>query len=115
MELDFFRSKLFSKGIEAIIPNDSDRTFIHSTIFDELGKGIVNPITKKRYINIINQLIYEGAEGIILGCTEIPLLIKPEDVTVPTFDTTRIHSKAAVEFSLRSMKEIPRLSLEIDQ
>jgi aspartate racemase len=101
MELDFFKDKLLEKGIEAIIPkNDEDRDFIHTTIFEELGKGLVTNETKKRYLEIANQLIKEGAEGIILGCTEIPLVIKPEDLTVPVFDTALLHSKAAVEFQL---------------
>lgn len=100
MELDFFKSKLSDKGIEAIIPNDEDREFVHTTIFDELGKGIVKEETKKRYLAIVDSLIENGAEGIILGCTEIPLVIQPADVAVPTFDTALIHSKAAVEFSL---------------
>lgn len=101
MELDFFKDKLSAKGIEAIIPeNAEDRDFLHTTIFEELGKGIVTEETKKRYLAIANQLIKEGAEGIILGCTEIPLVIKPEDITVPVFDTALIHSNAAVDFQL---------------
>ena len=101
MELDFFKDKLLNKGIEAIIPkSEEDKDFIHTTIFEELGKGIVTSETKKRYVEIANQLIKEGAEGIILGCTEIPLVIKPEDLTVPSFDTALIHSNAAVDFQL---------------
>ncbi|WP_291286216.1 aspartate/glutamate racemase family protein [Flavobacterium sp.] len=101
MELDFFKDKLAANGIETIIPkNDADRDFMHTTIFEELGRGLVTEATKKRYLEIANQLIDEGAEGIILGCTEIPLVIKPEDVAVPVFDTTLIHSMAAVEFQL---------------
>ncbi|MES2654187.1 MAG: aspartate/glutamate racemase family protein [Bacteroidota bacterium] len=100
MELDFFTSKLIDKGIEAIIPNETDRAFVHQTIFDELGKGITTTETKKRYLAIIEDLINNGAEGIILGCTEIPLLIQQADVSVPTFDTALLHSKAAVEFAL---------------
>lgn len=101
MELDFFKDKVVEKGIEAIIPkNDEDRDFIHTTIFEELGKGIVTDATKKRYLEIANQLIEEGAEGIILGCTEIPLVIKPGDIAVPVFDTALIHSNAVVEFQL---------------
>ncbi|WP_202701343.1 aspartate/glutamate racemase family protein [Flavobacterium sp. UGB4466] len=101
MELDFFKDKLAEKGIETIIPkNDADRDFMHTTIFEELGKGLVTEATKKRYLEIANQLIKEGAEGIVLGCTEIPLVIKPEDVAVPVFDTTLIHSTAAIEFQL---------------
>jgi len=101
MELDFFKDKLIAQGIEAIIPeSENDKDFIHTTIFEELGKGLVTPETKKRYLEIANELIKRGAEGIILGCTEIPLVILPEDVAVPVFDTTLIHSKAAVEFQL---------------
>ncbi|MTH14367.1 aspartate/glutamate racemase family protein [Flavobacterium sp. LC2016-01] len=101
MELDFFKDKLADKGIEAIIPIDQgDKDFIHYTIFEELGRGLVTDETKKRYLEIANELIKNGAEGIILGCTEIPLVIKPEDISVPVFDTTLIHSKAAVNFQL---------------
>ena len=101
MELDFFKDKLTEKGIEAIIPqSQEDKDFIHTTIFEELGKGLVTKATKERYLAIANQLIKEGAEGIILGCTEIPLVIKPEDVLVPVFDFTLIHSNAAIEFQL---------------
>jgi aspartate racemase len=100
MERDFFTSKLNRQGIEAIIPDEADRDFLHQTIFDELGKGIIRKETKERYLTIIEKLLQKGAQGIILGCTEIPLLVAPEDVSVPVFDTTRIHSQAAVEFSL---------------
>ena len=101
MELDFFKDKLAEKGIEAIIPqNQEDKDFIHTTIFEELGRGLVTKSTKERYLAIANQLIKEGAEGIIFGCTEIPLVIKPEDLLVPVFDTALIHSHAAVEFQL---------------
>jgi len=101
MELDFFKDKLLAKGIEAIIPkSEEDKDFIHTTIFEELGKGLVTDETKKRYLEIANQLIKDGAEGIILGCTEIPLVIKPGELSVPIFDTALIHSKAAVDFQL---------------
>ncbi|MGQ7944416.1 aspartate/glutamate racemase family protein [Flavobacterium sp. WC2509] len=100
MELDFFKSKLKGKGISAIIPNEQDREFLHNTIFDELGKGIVKPETKAKYLKIIEKLIEDGAEGIILGCTEIPMIIKENDVKVPIFDTTLLHSKSAIEFIL---------------
>lgn len=101
MELNFFKDKLAEKGIEAIIPkSQEDKDFIHNTIFEELGRGLVSAETKKRYLEIANQLIKDGAEGIILGCTEIPLVIRPEDVYVPVFDTTMIHSNAAVDFQL---------------
>jgi aspartate racemase len=100
MERDFFRDKLTEKGIEILIPGDEERDFIHYTIFEELGRNIIKPETKKFYINVINKLVEAGAEGIILGCTEIPLLISNADVAIPLFDTVEIHSKAAVEFAL---------------
>ncbi len=100
MELDFFKSKLVDKGIDALIPNEEDREFIHQTIFDELGKGIIKAETKNRYLAIIEQLIDNGAEGIILGCTEIPLIIQADDVKIPVFDTVFLHARAAIEFSL---------------
>jgi aspartate racemase len=100
MELDFFIEKLTALDIEAIIPEADDRDFLHDTIFNELGKGLILESTKARYLSIIEKLIENGAEGIILGCTEIPLLVKQEMVTVPVFDTALIHSNAAVAFAL---------------
>lgn len=100
MEMDFFKSKLSEQNITTIIPEEEDRAFIHHTIFEELGRGLVLEETKQRYISIINKLMAKGAQGIILGCTEIPLLIKQEDINVPAYDTTLIHSNAAVEFML---------------
>jgi aspartate racemase len=101
MELDFFKSKVTQRGIEVIIPNNEDREFVHTSIYNELGKGIVRIETKERYLAIIDKLIKGGAEGIILGCTEIPLIIQAVDVPVPIFDTGLLHSKAAIEFSLQ--------------
>lgn len=100
MELDFFKDKLSAFDIEAIIPESNDRDFIHDTIFNELGKGLILEATQARYLSVIKKLIDNGAEGIILGCTEIPLLVKQEMVTVPVFDTALIHSNAAVAFAL---------------
>lgn len=100
MEREFFRDKLAERNIEVLIPDDEDRSFIHYTIFEELGRGLFKPETKQRYIDIINKLAEQGAEGIILGCTEIPMLLNSNDVEIPMFDTTAIHSKAAVEFAL---------------
>ena len=101
MEMDFYKSKLALSGIECIIPESQEtRDFIQQTLKDELGKGIIKEETKKAYLVIIEELIKNGAEGIILGCTEIPMILSQEDVSVPVFDTTRIHSKAAVAFAL---------------
>lgn len=100
MERDFFKSKLSQQNIETLIPNEEDCNFIHYTIFEELGRGLMLEESKAKYIAIIHKLIQQGAEGIILGCTEIPLFIQQSDVSVPVFDTTKIHSKAAVDFML---------------
>jgi aspartate racemase len=100
MERQFFRHKLSEQGIETIIPNEEDRGIIHYTIFEELGRGVFQPETKQFYLDVINKLVAEGAEGIILGCTEIPMLLNSDDTDVPLFDTTAIHSQAAVAFAL---------------
>lgn len=100
MLLDFYKNKLAAKGISTIIPNEAEIEVINTAIYSEMGKGIFTSATKAKFLEIIQRLISEGAEGIILGCTEIPILIKQEDCTVPVFDTTRIHSQAAVRFAL---------------
>jgi len=100
MEMDFYRTKLNKAGIEMMIPGDDDRKYIHQAILNELLKDDFRPETKSAFLEIINRLSDAGAEGIILGCTEIPLLIKPEDANVPLFSTTEIHAMAAVDFAL---------------
>jgi aspartate racemase len=105
MERDFFRTKLADQGIEMLIPEDDDRGFIHYTIFEELGRGIFTWETKQRYLGIMQKLIAAGAEGIIAGCTEIPMLIKADEVTFPMFDTMALHAKAAVDFAVGGMIE----------
>ena len=100
MENSFFKDRLTQSGIETVIPDDADRDFMHSSIFNELTKGIFKDETKKRYIDIIEKLNKDGAQGVIFGCTEISLLIKQNDCCITVFDTTTIHSNAAVEFSL---------------
>lgn len=100
MEHVFYKETLLDQGIETIVPEKEDRESVHHIIFDELCKGIILPESKKTYIRIIEKLIDQGAEGVILGCTEIPLLIKQEDSSIPLFDTTFLHAKAAVSFAL---------------
>lgn len=100
MQLDFYTKKLAAKGIETIIPGEEDIAYINNAIYTEMGKGIFLPETKDRFIQIINKLQHAGAEAVILGCTEIPILIKQDDVEVPVLDTTAIHADAAVKFSL---------------
>ncbi len=101
MQLDFYKDKLAGQGITTIIPGQDDIEYINTAIYTEMGKGIFLPATKEKFLDIINGLINQGAEGVISGCTEIPLLIKQEDCSVPVFDTTKIHSTAAVEFALK--------------
>jgi aspartate racemase len=101
MEMDFYRDRLQSHGIEVIVPAQQEvRDFIQRTVRDELGRGVTREDTKRAYIAIVRDLVAHGAEGIVLGCTEIPLLISQEDFVLPVFDTTRIHARAAVEFAL---------------
>lgn len=101
MEYDFFKAKLIEFGIEAIIPiSVEDRQFIHDVIYNELSKGIFKSQSKTRYLTIIDKLRQSGAQGIIAGCTEIPLLITPSDLLIPFFDTTIIHCDAVIKYSL---------------
>jgi aspartate racemase len=101
MEQDFYRERLEKYGLNVVIPNETERDIINTVIFDELCAGKFYNSSKEKYIQIINRLVNEeGAEGVILGCTEIPLLIKQEDVSVPVFDTTAIHCEAAVNYAL---------------
>lgn len=99
MENSFFKDRLKAKGIHTILPGEEDRNFIHASIFNELTKGIFNAVTKKRMIQIMDNLVDQGADGIIFGCTEISLLINPNEYSSKIFDTTFIHSKAAVDFA----------------
>jgi len=103
MEMDFYKDRLKSFGLNVLIPESQEtRNYIQQVLKQELGKGIINPESKENYIKIANELIERGAEGIILGCTEIPLLIDQSDFSVPVFDTTKIHSDAIVSFMLTS-------------
>ena len=100
MEKDFFHNKLAEYKIESITPGDNDRDFINNSIFTEFSKEIFTEETRARYKEIIAKLVQEGAEGIILGCTEIPILLKQKDFDIPLFNTTEIHANAAVKFAL---------------
>jgi aspartate racemase len=100
MEKEFFKDILIDNGIEVIIPEFEQRNIIHDVIYSELSKGILNNASKQIYLQIIEKLIAKGSKGVILGCTEIPLLIQQEDVSVPVFDTTTIHANAAFNSAL---------------
>ena len=101
MEQDFYKSKLIEKGINVIIPDKNDVEIINKVIYNELCLGIINSNSKKKFLEIVDKLRNKGAEGIILGCTEIGLLIKNEDTDVPLFDTAIIHAEQAAIYSIK--------------
>ena len=100
MEMDFYDNPFRQFGLESIVPAKPEREFIHNAIMDELLKEIFKEETKNKFLNIIDDLKSKGAEGIVLGCTEIPLLIKQNDVSLPVFNTLENHAKVAVRFAL---------------
>lgn len=98
MEQDFYKGRLINQhGLEVLIPNDDDRKTVHRIIYDELVQGEVKETSRRMYRDVIARLVGQGAEAVILGCTEIMLLVRPEDSAVPIYDTTAIHAEAAVE------------------
>lgn len=103
MEQDFYRKKLTDQhGLEVIVPAEDERHIVNHVIYDELCRGQVKPSSKETFRRIMENLVASGAEGIILGCTEIGLLVDQQDVLIPLFDTTMIHAKAAAQFALES-------------
>lgn len=100
MEQDFYKSRIESNGIKVLVPNREDREVINRVIFEELCLGDIQQSSRESFQKVIKSLIDDGAEGIILGCTEIGLLIRPEDAEVPLFDTTVIHALEAVKMAL---------------
>ncbi len=104
MEQDFYRGRLTADhGLEVLVPDEADRQVVHRIIYDELCIGDIRDIrdaSRSAYADIIQRLSDRGAEGVILGCTEISLLVKPEDARVPLFDTTSIHARSAVDWAL---------------
>lgn len=101
MTSDFYKNILSDNGIEIIIPDENDMNIINNSIYEEFSKGIFSDEMKSEYLRIIEKLKKQNAEGVILGCTEIPILIKAEDSDLPLFNTTEIHVNAAVNFSLK--------------
>lgn len=102
MEQEFYKNRLENQKIDILIPNSESRKIVHHIIYEELCLGIINQDSKQKYIDIVEALIADGAEGIILGCTEIGMLIGDVEFSVPIFDTTEIHAKEAVNFALSS-------------
>lgn len=102
MEQPFYRERLAARGIECLIPDEAQRQEIHRVIFEELCRGQILDSSRRRFVEIIDQLAAQGAAGVVLGCTEIPMLIGAADTTLPVFDTTELHALAAVDFALGS-------------
>ena len=102
MEEDFYKKRLTDHGLEVLIPGEADRRAINRTIFQELCQGAISPASKALFLRVLDDLKAAGAQGAILGCTEIGLLIRQGDTSLPLFDTTMIHAKAAAEIALQS-------------
>jgi aspartate racemase len=101
MTLDFYRDKLIERGIEVLIPEGDDIDLVNRVIFQELCLGVVNEDSRAEYLRVIESLQQCGAQGILLGCTELGLIVSSEDVSLPLFDTTIIHAQKAVELALK--------------
>jgi aspartate racemase len=103
MEMDFYRGRMERMhGLQVLVPDEPGRKLVHDIIVGELDRGLITEESRQAYVGVIGDLERRGAEGVILGCTEIPLLIKPKDSPLPVFDTTALHAAAAVDFSLQT-------------
>lgn len=100
MEQDFYVGRLSTLGLHVLVPDEPDRTVVHDVIYDELVRGIISPDSRQRYLEVISRLVARGAQGVIAGCTEIELLVGPQDLDVLYFPTARLHAEAAAEFAL---------------
>ena len=100
MEQPFYLDRLRAHGLEVLVPQDDDRALVHDVIYDELVRGVVREQSRAAYVDVVERLVEHGAQGVILGCTEIELLLRPSDVDVPVFATTALHARAAVEFAV---------------
>ena len=100
MSQPFYRERLGAHGLDVLVPGETDRATVHRIIYDELVHGVVTDESRERYREVIARIVEAGADGVIYGCTEIELLVGPEDSPVPTFPTTRLHAEAAVDYAL---------------
>ena len=100
MEQDFYRARLERHGLSVIVPDEPDRTLVHDVIYGELVQGVVSPVSQDAYLHVIDRLVERGAQGVIAGCTEIELLVGPDDVELPYFPTTELHARAAARWAL---------------
>lgn len=103
MEQEFYRERIEAQGISVVIPNEAERDVIHSVIYEELCRGIIKPDSKVTYLQMVSSLAYRGAQGVILGCTEIGLLIRNSDSTIKLYDTTEIHANQAAQLYLEGV------------
>ncbi len=101
MQGPLYPQSLGKRGISVLVPTEREQAFINRVIYNELVAGDIRAESRQGFLEVIERLVSEGAQGIILGCTEIPLLVKPDDVSVPLFDTTQIHAEAALNFALQ--------------
>lgn len=108
MEQDFYRERLAGHGLTVIVPDTGGRSLVHRVIYEELCLGVVRDESRAGYRGVIDDLVAAGAEGVVLGCTEIELLIGPDDSPVPVFPTTRLHAEAAVDAALKDTRDRPR-------
>jgi len=108
MEQEFYRGRLRDQHhLDVLIPDDADRGVVHKIIYQDLCMGLVRDVSRAEYRRIIQRLVDQGAQGVILGCTEISLLVGPSDAPVPMFDTTRIHASEAAEWALSEEEKLP--------
>ncbi|UCE40050.1 MAG: aspartate/glutamate racemase family protein [Candidatus Aminicenantes bacterium] len=102
MEQNFYKGRLRDKhGLDVLIPSDDERQVVHDILYSELCLGEIKELSKGKFRSVIQNLVDRGAQGVILGCTEIPLIVSQDDYTIPVYDTTTLHAKAAVDFALR--------------
>lgn len=101
MDQAFYRDRLAGHGLTVLVPDDDDRALVHRIIYSELTLGVINDLSRATFVEIVDRLVARGAEGVILGCTEIELLLRPSDTAVTLFPTTRLHIEAAVDLALR--------------
>ena len=100
MQQPFMRERVAAHGLEVLVPDDADQAIVHRVIYDELVLGKVSDASREQYLVIIERLVERGAQGVVLGCTEIELLVEQQHVAVPLFPTTRLHAEAAVDWAL---------------
>jgi aspartate racemase len=100
MEQAFMRDRLAARGIEGVVPDETGRIEVHRVIFEELCRGVVKDDSRQKLMALVRELAAQGAQGVILGCTELTMILQPVDVGLPSFDTTELHAISAVDFSL---------------